>query len=95
MNSKKTFTATRWRHFNACVLTLIAAVVMIPGMTTYIPFQESEQIVLPIMLFPIIWPILFIYSYMAEKAWHPFVLMMLVIITHALFSYFALTGSST
>lgn len=93
MNIKSTFTNTRKRHFLACIFTLITAVVMIPGMTTYIPFEMSEKILLPIMLFPIIWTVLFIYAYMAEKIWHPFLLMLILLLVHALLCYLALTGS--
>lgn len=93
MNIKSTFTCTRRRHFLACILALITAVVMIPGMTTYIPFAMSEQILLPIMLFPLIWTVLFIYAYMAEKIWHPFLVMLVLILVHTLLCYVALTGS--
>jgi hypothetical protein len=94
MTIKKTFTATRRRHLLACVFALVTAVVIIPGMTTYLPFAMSERILLPIMLFPLIWTALFIYAYMAEKMWHPFVVMLILTSTHALLSYTALTGTS-
>jgi hypothetical protein len=91
MNNKKTFNATRRRHLLACVMALITAVIIIPGMTTYLPFEMSEQILLPILLFPIIWTALFIYAYLAEKVWQPFIVMGLLCATHGLFSFWALT----
>ena len=91
MNNKKTFTATRRRHLIACVLALITAVIMIPGMTTYLPFQMNEQILLPILLFPVIWTALFIYSYLAQKVWQPFVVMIALCVLHGLLSFWALT----
>ena len=90
MKNKKTFKAVKRRHFLACVLALITAVIMIPGMTTYLPFHMNEQILLPIMLFPIIWTGLFIYAYLAEHVWHPFIVMILLCASHGLLSFFAL-----
>lgn len=92
MNMKRTFSATTRRHLMACLLALITAVVMIPGMTTYLPFAMEEQILIPIMLFPFIWAGLFIYAYMAEKAWQPFVVMLVIILSHAGLSFMALSG---
>ncbi|MFU2512094.1 hypothetical protein [Pseudoalteromonas sp. ASV78] len=92
MNMKRTFSATKRRHLMACLLALITAVVMIPGMTTYLPFAMEEQILIPIMLFPFIWAGLFIYAYMAEKAWQPFVVMLVIILSHAGLSFMALSG---
>ena len=93
MNTKHTFSATKRRHLMACVLALITAVVMIPGMTTYLPFALEQQILIPIMLFPLIWAGLFIYAYMAEKAWIPFALMLAIIASHAGLSFIALSGA--
>jgi len=93
MNKKTTFTATKRRHLMACLLALITAVVMIPGMTTYLPFALEQQILIPIMLFPFIWAGLFIYAYMAEKAWQPFSVMLVIIFSHAGLSFMALSGA--
>lgn len=93
MNNKTTFTATKRRHLMACLLALVTAVVMIPGMKTYLPFSMEEQILIPIMLFPFIWSGLFIYAYMAEKAWQPCVVMLLIIFSHAGLSFMALSGA--
>tara|TARA_E500000178_G_C16892323_1_gene694087 strand:- start:101 stop:442 length:342 start_codon:yes stop_codon:yes gene_type:complete len=90
MNNKKTFSATKRRHLMACVLALVTATVMITGMTTYLPLQMSEQILLPILLFPIIWVGLFIYAYISEKAWQPLLLMITLCLVHGILSYFAL-----
>ncbi|RZF90732.1 hypothetical protein EXT42_20050 [Pseudoalteromonas sp. CO302Y] len=92
MTKNHTFTATKFRHFMACLLALLTAIVMIPGMTTYLPFALEEQILIPIMLFPLIWAGLFIYAYMAIKAWHPFLLMLLILVSHGSLSYFAVSG---
>lgn len=93
MNKKRTFSATGRRHLMACILALITAVVMIPGMTTYLPFAMEEQILIPIMLFPLIWAGLFIYAYMAEKAWQPLIVMLAILVSHAGLSFMALSGA--
>lgn len=94
MNKKRTFSATKRRHLMACILALITAVVMIPGMATYLPFALEEQILIPIMLFPFIWTSLFIYAYMADKAWHPFIVMLIILVSHAGLSFIALSGGN-
>lgn len=94
MNKKTTFSATKRRHFIACILALITSVVMIPGMTTYLPFAMAEQILIPIMLFPLIWTGLFIYAYMAQKVWQPFTLMLLLTFIHGGLCFIALSGAS-
>lgn len=95
MSNKTTFTATKWRNLMAILLALITATVMIPGMTVYLPFSFEEQILVPILLFPLIWCGLFIYSYMANKAWQPLVLMALLTLSHGALSYIALTQGAT
>jgi len=88
-NNRSTFKAIKRRHFLACVVALITAVIIIPGMTTYLPFHMNEQILLPIMLFPIIWVGLFMYAYLAEHVWQPFAVMLLLSISHGLLSLLA------
>ncbi|MCL1079215.1 hypothetical protein D5R81_14730 [Parashewanella spongiae] len=94
MSKKQTFSAIKRRNVMAMLLALITATIMIPGMTTYLPFEMEQQILIPILLFPFIWAGLFIYTYMAEKAWQPFVLMLLLIISHLALSYDALMGGA-
>lgn len=73
-------------------MAFITCVVLIPGMTTYLPFNMADQIAVPILLFPFIWTALCLYSYMAEKAWQPWALMLLLCISHGTLSYIALTN---
>lgn len=79
----------------AMLLALLTATVMIPGMTTYLPTALEQKILVPILLFPLIWVGLFIYSYMAEKAWHPFILMVVLSVSHVFLSYSALTNGAS
>ncbi|RYV01688.1 hypothetical protein SOPP22_15100 [Shewanella sp. OPT22] len=92
MTKKRTFSALKRRNLMAMFLALMTATVMIPGMTTYLPFEMEQQILVPILLFPFLWVGLFIYSYMAEKAWQPLIVMITLCISHILLSYFALSG---
>ncbi|NTS75787.1 hypothetical protein HR060_02815 [Catenovulum sp. SM1970] len=73
-------------------MAFITTTVLIPGMTTYLPFDLTDQIAVPILLFPFIWLGLCLYSYLAEKAWQPWALMGALILIHAGLSYLALAG---
>lgn len=88
------FDRLKSRNFAGLLMALITSTVMIPGLTTYLPLSAADQIAIPILLFPFIWTGLFIYSYMAQKSWHPWVLMWVLTISHAILSYLALTGSA-
>lgn len=90
-SKKQTFTKLTSRHIAAMLMSLITAVVMIPGMTTYLPFATPDRIGVPIFLFPFIWAGLFIYSYMAKKVSYVWVLLLLLCVSHALLSYLALS----
>ncbi|NMP32798.1 hypothetical protein HII17_14675 [Thalassotalea sp. M1531] len=74
-------------------MAFITCVILIPGMTTYLPFNMADQIAVPILLFPFIWTGLCLYSYMAEKAWRPWGVMLLLSLSHGVLSYIALSGS--
>jgi urea transporter len=65
---KTTFSHRRWRHVAGVMLSLITAIVMIPGMSVYLPFSTPDKIGIPIFLFPFIWVFLFLYAYMARHA---------------------------
>ncbi|REL28853.1 hypothetical protein DXX93_07910 [Thalassotalea euphylliae] len=73
-------------------MAFLTCIVLVPGMTTYLPFGAADQIGVPILLFPFIWTGLCLYSYMAEKAWHPWALMISLSVSHGVLSYLALTG---
>ncbi|MGB0895115.1 MAG: hypothetical protein ACPGUD_11975 [Parashewanella sp.] len=92
ITKKATFDSIKSRHFAAILMAFVTSVVIIPGMTTYLPLSLADQIAIPILLFPFIWMGLFIYSYLSNKAWHAWTLMLLLTISHGLLSYLALTG---
>lgn len=91
-SSRSVFTSITSRNFAACLMALITSVIMIPGMSTYLPFSAVDQIGLPIFMFPFIWTALFIYSYMSSKTWHPWALMFGLAVIHGVLCFLALTG---
>ena len=86
------FTAIKSRNVAGILMAFITCVILIPGMTTYLPFSAVDQIAVPILLFPFIWTALCAYSYLAEKAWHPWALMLTLSLSHGMLSYLALAG---
>jgi len=72
-------------------MALLTATVMIPGISVYLPLSIADRIGIPIFLFPFIWVGLFLYSYLATKTWHPWLLMILLIVIHGGLSFWALT----
>lgn len=86
------FTAIKSRNIAGILMAFVTCIILIPGMTTYLPFSETDQIATPILLFPFIWTALCIYCYLAEKAWKPWALMIALSLSHGALSYLALTG---
>lgn len=79
------------RNIAACLMALLTATVMIPGISVYLPLGIADRIGIPIFLFPFIWTGLFLYSYLAKNAWHPWLVMVLLIIVHGALSFWALS----
>lgn len=92
ISRKGAFNSIKSRHVAGVLMAFITCVVLIPGMTTYLPFSAADQIAVPILLFPFIWTGLCLYSYMAKKAWQPWALMIFLTLSHGVLSYLALTG---
>jgi hypothetical protein len=86
------FTTLKSRNFAGLLMAFVTSVVVIPGMTTYLPFSASDQIAIPILLFPFIWLSLFVYSYLSEKSWHVWVVMLLLALSHSALCVIALVG---
>lgn len=86
------FTAIKSRNFAGIFMAFITCVMLIPGMTTYLPFSAADQIAVPILLFPFIWTALCVYCYLAESAWRPWALMLALSLSHGALSYIALAG---
>lgn len=84
------FSALKSRNFAGILMAFITSVIIIPGMTTYLPLSQGDTIAIPILLFPFIWSGLFLYSYLAKNAWHPWLFMLLLTISHAALSVLAL-----
>jgi len=48
----------------ALVMVLVTSIVIIPGMTTYLPYYVSDN---SILLFPFVWSGLFIYCFLGSS----------------------------
>lgn len=90
---KKTFNAFKNRTFLAIIFTLITSVIMIPGMATYLPFHQNDAVGIPILMFPLIWTALFIYSYMARSVKQVWLVLSALTLIHVVCIYLALTGN--
>lgn len=89
---KSIFNHQRARTVLATLGPLLTSIVMIPGMTTYLPVSEADQIIMPILLFPIIWLTLFFSCYMLSKVRYVVLLLGSIIISHGVLSYLGVTG---
>lgn len=92
LTRRSVFTSIKSRNLAGVLMAFITCVILIPGMTTYLPLSQMDQIAVPILLFPLIWTALYLYCYMAEKAWHAWVLMLVLSLSHAGLCYVALVG---
>lgn len=92
LTRRSVFTSIKSRNVAGVLMAFITCVILIPGMTTYLPFSAADQIAVPILLFPFIWTGLCVYSYLAEKAWHAWALMLVLSLSHAGLCYVALAG---
>ena len=89
---KSVFNHQRIRTVIAIVGPLLTSMVMIPGMTTYLPVSEADQIILPILLFPLLWLGLFFGCYLLPKVRYVVLLLASVIASHGVLSYLGVTG---
>ncbi len=66
---------------------------MIPGMTTYLPVSDADQIILPILLFPLLWLGLLFACYLLPKVRYVLTLLGLIITSHGYLAYLGFTGA--
>ncbi|MEM9102156.1 MAG: hypothetical protein AAGB12_07515 [Pseudomonadota bacterium] len=90
MKATNLFNYPKARIFAGVILTLVTTTILIPGMTTYLPLKLADQIAVPILLFPLIWTALFIYSFTAKRVSHVFIVLSVLSISHAYLAYSAL-----
>ena len=77
------FSSPKSRTF-ACVLgSLVAALVVTAGMPVYLPFSQTDNIGLPILLFPVTWLLLFLYGAMCQRVWRAWFLFAVLAVGHA------------
>lgn len=73
MDRQQLFTRPISRTLAASLGVLVTAVVMTAGMASYLPLSQANQVVLPIILFPITWLCLFLWALLDQKMWRTWV----------------------
>ncbi len=91
-NKRSTFTALKSRIIAAVLMSLLAATVTIPGMATYLPVHQNDQIGLPILFFPFIWTAMVIYCFLAKTALRVWGGLLAITLIHVLCVYLKLVG---
>jgi len=71
------------RCLAATLGALLASVLTTAGMPVYLPFAQLENIGIPIVLFPVTWLVLFLYSVMSESMWRVWLLLAILTLGHA------------
>ena len=86
----QTFSYLKTRIVAAVFMVLITSTLMIPGMATYLPFHKNDAVGLPILLFPIIWSVLFIYCFMEASMKRLWAVLIALAVIHFVCIYMAL-----
>lgn len=81
------FTAPVSRTLAAIGGTLVASVAVTAGMPLYLPFSQTDNIGLPIVIFPVTWLVLFLYSCLCRRAWRAWALLAGLTVVHAALIY--------
>ncbi|WP_252736013.1 hypothetical protein [Aestuariibacter sp. A3R04] len=89
---KSVFSFLKTRIFAAVIMVMITSTVMIPGMSTYLPFNQNDAVGLPILLFPFIWAALFIYCFLVTSVKQLWAVLVSLAAIHIICIYFALAG---
>jgi hypothetical protein len=87
---KAIFTSPVSRALAAIFGALIAAVMVTAGMPLYLPFSQTDNMGLPILLFPLVWFIFFLYSVMSRRVFHVLSLFLCISLLHALLIFISL-----
>lgn len=78
------------RATTAILGPLVTAIVVTTAAPLYLPFHETDNIGVAILLFPVTWVILFIYSVLAKNIKLVMALFTILTLCHAVMIYFAL-----
>lgn len=55
------------RWITAAILVTVLSTVLVGGMATYLPLQQTDRIGVPILLFPLIWAGLFTATFLVRR----------------------------
>lgn len=87
------FTSRASRIFAAIIGVLVTSTILTAAMPAYLPFAQGDTIAGPILLFPLTWVALFLFSLITTNIWRVWGMLGLLSLSHALIIYFALTAS--
>lgn len=90
--SKQTFSYLPARLVAATAMVLLTSVLIVPGMSTYLPVHQNDAIGLPILLFPFVWSGLFIYCFVEHSVKRMWLVLVALAVIHIAFIYFALAN---
>ena len=96
----RTFTPAflkRSRFWLAGPIAFLVAVIVMLGMAIWFPpgVGMVDNIVMPLVLFPLLWAVCFFYAYMSANLKHVLIAFLVILIAHsALFAAHYLTGAS-
>ena len=82
MKSQQLFSAPASRVSAATLGVLIAAVIVTAGMPVYLPLNEANKIVLPIILFPVTWLVLFLWVLFERRIWRAWTALLGLVAIH-------------
>ena len=79
MAKERLFAAPRSRLIAATVGVLLAATLITAAMPAWLPLSEANSLVLPIVLFPVTWLLLFFWVLFAKSMLRTWIVLVLVV----------------
>jgi hypothetical protein len=86
------FSAKKSRLLASLVGVMIASTVLTAAMPAYLPFSQGDTIAGPILLFPITWVVLFLFSLITTSIARVWTVLGVITLSHAAIIYFALNS---
>ncbi len=65
----RVFSSPRWRTLAVVLVSFITATLITAGASIYLPFGEIDSIGVPILMFPITWTALVLFSALRNPLW--------------------------
>ncbi|MEO1081153.1 MAG: hypothetical protein AAFY29_16455 [Pseudomonadota bacterium] len=84
MGGARLFSRPLGRSLAATLGVLLTAVLTTAGMAAYLPLNQANQVVLPIILFPVTWLVLFLWVLLDQRLWRPLLGLLVLSVGHLL-----------